>query len=916
MQQSSTITFDSTPRKKSNKLVVSPAPYADESFIGYLVRLTDLNHYETSTRILQLANLGDRLNKVSIAFSNHLDLKSLGHLVGVGETSLSALLFQPTKPDCPKFGNYAVFGHPVPRVVIKSESHKVCPRCLKEYGYIRKIWDLVPVTTCPLHKCLLLDQCPNCGGRLRFSRNRLSVCRCEYDWSRAPITNVSDSELELSKRVHWLCNLTGGTDGPAFTDPANPLNRLELEELLSAVLFVASQYRLSSHLKSKRILITKFGKRLPNADIHHLLSRSVPVFRNWPANYFDFLDWRKKNFHCSRRKGGVWKDFGPLESALYRLLTSTSLDFLRDAFEKYITTTWDGGYVRKFRRLNGKQTHHKKFVSVDEARELLKLGSEKILSLVQDGNLTAKIRSHGRARVILIETKSINEFKALRGDLLDRKQAAKRLGINSTQTRALAEANLLTEYDSFDGRSTVFYSINEIDGLVAKLINLVRPLVSKKRAQPISFANALYNLACHHDIGVAEFIQAILSGELRPCGTVKKPGFRSLSFFRQDIMNYQENIYRKRYPGVLNTLEAAEVLRTHPKIVRFLVKKNLLHSLRVRWWLAIPQTAIADFSSKYILTQALAKELKTSTRYITNILELEGIQPIRFTKVHNNPSYYVYNKTVIDSINLYSLIEAKRQVITLQSQLLNIGAAAQFLQTTPERLSKIIANGVLTPHVTKRRVHPQKDHFTLRKLRRLKGKVNSYNGLVSVQIAAEMCAMSVKRFNARFVIRKRLNVIHVGGDRASYFRKTEVQELADQLNSLVGASDVRSLLDLGESQLLRLINSGELRPISGPHTDGSAVNLFRRNEVETFRKQRQAFKRKRMRAGGSPRFGSPAGPKRRPVIDTIASRVDELIASAKAQGIRMSGNAIHSQLLEEGYDVGINSVYVCLRRKQ
>jgi hypothetical protein len=69
-----------------------------------------------------------------------------------------------------------------------------------------------------------------------------------------------------------------------------------------------------------------------------------------------------------------------------------------------------------------------------------------------------------------------------------------------------------------------------------------------------------------------------------------------------------------------------------------------------------------------------------------------------------------------------------------------------------------------------------------------------------------------------------------------------------------------------------------------------------------------------MSVGGSPRFGSPAGPKRRPVIDTIASRVGELISSAKAQGIRMSGNAIHCQLLEEGYNVGINSVYVCLRR--
>lgn len=914
MQLRSALTLNSQPLTNCGKLVVRPAPYADESFIGYLIRLTDLNHYDASTWILQLANLGHRLHKVTLAFDSRLDLKFLARLIGVGETRLSALLFPPTQRNRPKFGDYLFFGHAVPRLVIKSHWHKVCSQCLIEYGYIRKIWDLVPVTACPLHKCLLLDQCPNCGDRLRFTRNRVSICRCEYDWRKARITEVSEPELELTKRAHWLCDLPVSADHSAFQAPESPLNRLKLKDLFSAIFFVASQYRLSTHLKSKRVQIAKFGNGLGNTDIHHLLSHAAFVFHDWPANYFAFLEWRRANLQSTKRKGGIWKDFGPIRNALYTRLTSNAFDFLRQAFEEYITTTWDGGYVHKFRRLNGTVCHHKNFVSLDKARRLLRLGSEKVHSLVRDGNLTAKIRGHGRARVVLIENKSIEQFKIIRGDLLDRKQTAKRLGINSIQTRALAEANLLTEYDSFDGRSTVFYSINEIDGLVAKLINLVQPLGSRRTAQKIDFANALFNLACHHDISVAEFIQAILKGEIKPCGRVKKPGFRSLLFLRQDIINYQEDTYSKRYPDVLNTLEAAEVLRTRPKIVRFLVKNNLLHSLRVRAWLAIPQTAVADFSSKYVLTQALAKELKTSTRYITNILELEGIQPIPFTKVHNKPSYYVYNKSVIDSIDLCNLIEGKRQVITLQSQLLDIRSAAQFLQTTPQRLSKIIANGVLAPHVTKRRMHPQRDHFTLRKLRRLKGKVDRYAGLVSVQVAAQICGMSVRRFNSRFVMRKRLVIIQVNGDRARYFRKTEVQELADQLNSLVGASDVRSLLDLSESQLLRLINSGELKPISGPHTDGSAVNLFRRSEVEMLRKQRQTFKRTRVRAGGSARFGKQAGPKRRPVAEAIAPRINALLRKAKAEGTPLTGIAIHRQLFGEGYKVGVNSIYVYLRR--
>jgi hypothetical protein len=913
MERSSALTFDSPPQTTCGKLVVRPAPYADESFIGYLTRLTEVNHYDTTSWVIQLANLGDRLSKVALAFDSNLDLSFLARLTGAERVTLSALLFPGAKRNRVKCGDYFVFGHPVSRFVIKSQCPKICPKCLIEYGYIRKIWDLAPVTTCPLHKCLLLDECPNCARRLPITRAKVSICRCEYDWRKAPVTKVSDAEFEMTNRVHSLCDLPGHALEPAsFTE--NPLNKLSLKDLCSALFLVASQYRSNSHLKSKRVLVAKFSGKLRNADIHNLLSRAALVFHDWPSNYFDFLQWRKQELHSTNHTGGVRKDFGSFGNALYTQLSASAFDFLRHGFEEYITTTWDGGYVAKFRRLNGTLIRNKKFVSLNEARELLNLGSEKILSLVRDGNLTAKIRGHGRARVILVETKSIGEFKALRGDLLDRKQTAKRLGINSIQTRALAEANLLTEYDSFDGRSSAFYSIKEIDGLIDRLTNLVRPNRSSTSARKIDFSQALYVLVCQGDLGVDEFIHAMLDGSLRPCRIAKKPGLRALCFSRADIVNYQQNSYKKRYLDALSTVEAAKVLRTHPKIVRFLIKKNLLGSRRIRWWFAIPQTAISDFSSKYVLTQALAKELKTSTRYITNILEIEGIEPISFTKVHNKPSYYVYNKSVIDAINLSNLIEAKRQVITLQSQLLDITAASRFLSTSTTTLSEMIANGVLTPHVTERRKHPQKGYFTLRHLRRLKGRVDSYDGLISIQVAAQICAMPIKRFNARLVAKKHLGIFHVDGDRARYFRKTEVEKLAAELKNLLGASDVRSVLGLSESQLLRLTISKALKPIYGPHIDGSGVNLFLKSEVEALRRQRQSFKRKRVRAGGSPRFGSPAGPKRRPVIDTIASRVGELISSAEAKGIRMSGNAIHCQLLEEGHNVGINSVYVCLRR--
>jgi hypothetical protein len=173
---------------------------------------------------------------------------------------------------------------------------------------------------------------------------------------------------------------------------------------------------------------------------------------------------------------------------------------------------------------------------------------------------------------------------------------------------------------------------------------------------------------------------------------------------------------------------------------------------------------------------------------------------------------------------------------------------------------------------------------------------------VTAKGAAGICGRSVSNFNARLANRNALEIIHVDGDSSRYFQKTEVEELAARLKTLIGASDVRAILKLSQSQLSRLIESGDLRPVHGPNVDGSPLNLFSQDDVEVVRKQREYYKRKRVREGGSHRFGKPADPQRSPVIDEIAPRVKELVTEATANGTFMSGT------------VGINSVYVCIRK--
>jgi hypothetical protein len=77
-----------------------------------------------------------------------------------------------------------------------------------------------------------------------------------------------------------------------------------------------------------------FNSRVRNVDIHSLLCKAFSVYEDWPDNYFSFLDWRRENMWNGKHCKGLRKDFGEYKQALYRQLGSTSLNFMREAFEE------------------------------------------------------------------------------------------------------------------------------------------------------------------------------------------------------------------------------------------------------------------------------------------------------------------------------------------------------------------------------------------------------------------------------------------------------------------------------------------------------------------------------------------------------------------------------------------------------
>jgi len=61
---------------------------------------------------------------------------------------------------------------------LRSQYPQICPRCVHHEGYCRQEWDLSIAALCVRHRCLLVDHCLKCCGRLRWDRPDLGVCHC------------------------------------------------------------------------------------------------------------------------------------------------------------------------------------------------------------------------------------------------------------------------------------------------------------------------------------------------------------------------------------------------------------------------------------------------------------------------------------------------------------------------------------------------------------------------------------------------------------------------------------------------------------------------------------------------------------------------------------------------------------------
>lgn len=216
----------------------TPAPHPDESLMGYIVRLTEENGYDTPLWIFDLAGLkiGACNGGWSAFYRPDFDPSPLERVIGLTRSEFDALKYGKGSS-----GRSVIFSEQeIPVDFMRFSAPKVCPPCLRQANYYRHFWDLLPITACPHHGLILIDSCQGCGRQLSWSWKKVSVCRCGFDWRASQPAEATAEGLEVSRHALRLCQQSDET--PQTEIGRSPLYGLGLADFCRALTLLAGYY--------------------------------------------------------------------------------------------------------------------------------------------------------------------------------------------------------------------------------------------------------------------------------------------------------------------------------------------------------------------------------------------------------------------------------------------------------------------------------------------------------------------------------------------------------------------------------------------------------------------------------------------------------------------------------------------------
>jgi hypothetical protein len=596
---------------------VDPIPL--ESPRGYLCRVAYEHNYIGPLSLVRLAGLpGTDLD--------HADAhERLSHLLRLNPEEWRAMCYRRV-PGPHRHNQRWFYGERISVDDLNYRCPRLCPACLRERSIWWAVWDLGLVTACPVHSCLLLDQCPCCGRRLAWQRLAVHKCRCGLDFRDVGIEPAGRDLLAINAAIYRATGFPRGeTAERALARCGFPaeLHNLRLGPLLRLVLFVGS-IKEQDRLRRKQQLFAA-----TNLGVATEIGRAAAtMLEDWPRSLRAVLRRMLPPETGNPADLNFSEIYGNFYRHLFRVLPRSEFGFLHEAFERFVMEEWRGFVRVQHRYFSEAVRRSSQWVAANQAEVIAHVAGCRVLDLARQGQVDAIFlhMRHGRRRTeCWIRRESLNQWIAARNaelaPYMERPEAKAALGLTNHTIVAVAAAGAIRyvkgpDHDFPTGR---FFFLRE-DVLKVKHAFERHGVAVKAYSKPgglIALRHAVKNYL-GRSAGLAAVIQAVVDGRLVPVARTERfRGITGYLFRAEDLRRYRPTPDLTAPPeGFLNCNEAAAMLGVRIDVIRGLAIQGFLSTasgFRNGHARLIPAGEVQQFAQRYVSTSALARRLDLSS---------------------------------------------------------------------------------------------------------------------------------------------------------------------------------------------------------------------------------------------------------------------------------------------------------------
>lgn len=497
-----------------------------------------------------------------------------------------------------------------------------CPGCLANTEYGRLGWELLFADACTLCGHWLADVCLECGGAVTWSRACLDRCKCgalltEQTSSLAPL-----AVRRLAMSLEQLCLGKKETEIAQLSE-LSPLQCTKLIRLIGAYGGPDIERAPQKIMRADQLAVS-----------WRVSTAAAEVLADWPSKFYRFLELqssRSLNCEQSRRMTGV---FGGFYRVLYQGLRGSEFDWVRTAFEVFITHSWTGAMGRRNRRMPVALQERLSWMPLASAMSSGSFSKQSIVDLANAGTvqISRKKTLSGR-EFVMVRRVDIEALPKDRQRDMSLVEASIHLGIKrqrlsrwlpsicpSARKSTLAGTPWLIPNDWVQAWIARINDVKSINGFSPSSTSLGRLL----RYGPLG------------DDRLVHLLIDLEQGKLFAIGRdPKQSGLASLLF------NQAEVLARYGTPSkcIMTIPNAAKYLGVKQEVGYALARLSLLETSPTvvgrRTARGVSTGAIEKFETEYVFATALAQSKGCSSATIADALTRKGIEPVASRRVGN-----------------------------------------------------------------------------------------------------------------------------------------------------------------------------------------------------------------------------------------------------------------------------------------